>query len=283
MLPSYILSLREGLEAALIIGIVLGALRQMHRRDLAASVWAGTLSALLVSTLAAILLTRLGMELKDPAEAIFEGITMLFAAGILTWMIFWMSRQSRNIKADLESGVQQASRTGKRGLFFLAFIAVLREGVELALFLTAAVFASNTQQTLLGALLGLGTSILLGATIFATSLRLDLRRFFQVTGFLLILFAAGLAARGVGELVEVGWIPALVARVWDLGGLVSADSILGQTLGALFGYTPDPSLMQVLAYVAYFVTVLLGLWAGGRKRSAEPGAVSPSGAGTGTA
>jgi high-affinity iron transporter len=271
MLPSYILSLREGLEAALIIGIVLGALRQMHRRDLAASVWAGTLSALLVSTLAAILLTRLGMELKDPAEAIFEGITMLFAAGILTWMIFWMSRQSRNIKADLESGVQQASRTGKRGLFFLAFIAVLREGVELALFLTAAVFASNTHQTLLGALLGLGTAILLGATIFATSLRLDLRRFFQVTGFLLILFAAGLAARGVGELVEVGWIPALVAHVWDLGGLVSADSILGQTLGALFGYTPDPSLMQVLAYAGYFGAVLLGLRTAG-KRSAEKAA-----------
>jgi high-affinity iron transporter len=270
MLPSYILSLREGLEAALIIGIVLGALRQMRRRDLSAAVWAGAISALVVSTAAAVLLTQLGLELKDPAEAIFEGLTMLLAAGILTWMIFWMARQSRHIKAEVESGVQQASRAGKRGLFFLAFIAVLREGVELALFLTASVFASDARQTLLGALLGLGTAILLGATIFATSVRLDLRRFFQVTGFLLILFAAGLVARGVGELVEVGWLPAFIEHIWNLGGVVSEESVLGQTLGALFGYSASPSLMQALAYAAYFGAVLLGLRAAGKRRRPEP-------------
>ena len=143
MLPSYILSLREGLEAALIIGIVLGALRQMHRPKLASAIWAGAGSAALLSLLTAILLTRFGLELKDPAEAIFEGITMLLAAGILTWMIFWMNQRSRNMKAELESGVQRASQTGKWSLFGLAFIAVLREGVELALFLAAATFSSN--------------------------------------------------------------------------------------------------------------------------------------------
>jgi high-affinity iron transporter len=270
MLPSYILSLREGLEAALIIGIVLGALHQMHRRDLVAAIWAGAGSAALLSLLTAILLTRLGLELKDPAEAIFEGITMLLAAGILTWMIFWMSQRARSMKAELESGVQRASQTGKWSLFGLAFIAVLREGVELALFLTAATFSSSASQTILGALLGLGTAILLGWSFFATTVRLDLRRFFQVTGFLLVLFAAGLVARGVGELVLVGWIPALIKHIWDLGGVVSADSVLGQTLGALFGYSASPSLMQVLAYAAYFGTVLLGLWAAGRRRHPEP-------------
>jgi high-affinity iron transporter len=274
MLPSFILSLREGLEAALIIGIVLGALRQMHHRYLGSAIWVGTASAGLLSLLTAILLTRLGLELKDPAEAIFEGITMLLAAAILTWMIFWMSRRARNMKADLESGVLRASQAGKWSLFGLAFFAVLREGVELALFLTAAAFSSSATQTILGTVLGLGTAILLGWSFFASTVRLDLRRFFQVTGFLLLLFAAGLVGRGVGELVEVGWMPALIQHVWDLGGVVSGDSIIGQTLGALFGYSPNPALTQVLAYAAYVGIVLLGLWASNRKRHTEPVASS---------
>jgi high-affinity iron transporter len=270
MLPSYILSLREGLEAALIIGIVLGALRQVHRQKLASAIWAGAGSAALLSLLAAIWLTRLGLELKDPGEAIFEGITMLLAAGILTWMIFWMSQRSRSMKVDLESGVQRASQAGKWSLFGLAFVAVLREGVELALFLAAATFSSSARQTILGSILGLGTAILLGWSFFATTVRLDLRRFFQVTGFILILFAAGLVARGVGELIVVGWIPALIEHVWDLGRVISAESVLGQTLGALFGYSASPSLMEVLAYAAYIGTVLIGLWAGGRRRRSAP-------------
>ena len=275
MLPSYILSLREGLEAALIIGIVLGALRQMHRRELVSAIWAGAGSAALLSLVSAILLTRLGLELKDPAEAIFEGLTMLFAAAILTWMIFWMRERAGNMKSELESGVQRASQSGGWSLFGLAFFAVLREGVELALFLSAATFSSSALQTILGALLGLGTAILLGWSFFATTVRLDLRRFFQVTGMLLLLFAAGLLARGVGELVEVGWIPALVGHVWDLGGVISANSILGQALGALFGYNASPSLTEVLAYAAYTGTVLLGLWAAGRRSHRTQVASSP--------
>jgi high-affinity iron transporter len=270
MLPSFILSLREGLEAALIIGIVLGALRQMQRRNLASAVWAGTGIAVLLSLLVAILLTRLGLELKDPGEEIFEGLTMLLAAGILTWMIFWMSQRSRSMKAELESGVERASKTGKWSLFLLAFFAVLREGVELALFLTAATFSSSAVQTILGALLGLGTAALLGWSLFATTVRLDLRRFFQVTGFLLLLFAAGLVGRGVGELVEVGWMPALVEHVWDLGKVVNAESVLGQALAVLFGYNASPSLMEVLAYGVFITTVLLGLKSGWRKRTSSP-------------
>jgi high-affinity iron transporter len=141
------------------------------------------------------------------------------------------------------------------------------------LFLTAATFSSSARQTVLGALLGLGTAILLGWSFFATTIRLDLRRFFQVTGYLLLLFAAGLVARGVGEMVLVGWIPALIEHVWDLGGVISTESVLGQTLG----YSASPSLMQVLAYAAYFGTVLLGLWAAGRRRHPEPVASSALG------
>jgi high-affinity iron transporter len=267
MISSFILSIREGLEAALVIGIVLGALRQMHRQDLVSSIWAGAGIATLLSLLTAIVLTRLGLDLKDPAEAIFEGMTMVLAAGILTWMIFWMNLRARNMKSDLESGVLRASMTGKWSLFGLAFIAVLREGVELALFLTAAAFSSGAIQTILGSFLGLGLSILLAWLFFATSVRLDLRRFFRVTGFLLLLFAAGLVARAVGELVLVGWIPAIINHVWDLGGVISTDSVLGQTLGALFGYSASPSLVQVLFYLGYFGVVLSGLAAAGRASS----------------
>lgn len=275
MLPSFILSLREGLEAALIIGIVLGALRQMQRRPLASAVLAGAGSAAVLSLLAAVLLTRFGLELKDPGEAIFEGLTMLLAAGILTWMIFWMSRRSRQMKVELEAGVKRAAQGGKWSLFGLAFFAVLREGVELALFLTAATFSSTALKTILGALLGLGTAVLVGWSFFATTIRLELRRFFQVTGFLLLLFAAGLVGRGVGELVEVGWLPALIEHVWDLNHVIDIQSIAGQTLAALFGYNASPSLMEILAYAGYTAAVLFGLWVGRHREMAAPAASLP--------
>ena len=259
MLPSYLLSLREGIEAALIVGILLGAVRQMKRVDLVQVVWWGTISAGVLSILSAVLLTTLGLEMKDPGEAIFEGFTMLIAAGLLTWMIFWMSRQARTLKASLEADIHRASQFGQRAIFFVAFVAVLREGIELALFLTASVFVSTSLQTTVGAFLGLGTAILLGWSIFASTLRLDLRRFFQVTGIVLVLFAAGLFAHGVHEFTEVGWIPSIVDRVWDFTSFISEGSTLGQLLGALFGYNPSPTLSEMIAYFAYFVAIGLGL------------------------
>ena len=266
MLPSYLLSLREGIEAALIIGILLGALRQIHRPEFIPVLWFGTISAAVLSILAAVLLTSFGLEMKDPGEAIFEGFTMILAAGLLTWMIFWMSRQARFMKANLEVEVHRASQVGKRAIFFVAFVAILREGIELALFLTASVFAtSNALLTTLGAILGLGTAILLGWSIFAATVRLDLRRFFQVTGFMLVLFAAGLIAHGVHEFTVVGWIPSMIEHVWDLTSIVSGESTLGQLLGALFGYNPAPSLSEMIDYIAYLTGVVIALQLTGRK------------------
>ena len=260
MFSSYLLSLREGIEAALIVGIVLGALRQMRRTDLSSAVWIGMLSASVISILAGILLTVLGLRFEGKPEQIFEGITMLFASGVLTWMIFWMSRHARNIKSELESGVHKATfEGGRRGLFVLAFLAVLREGIELALFLVASIFASDVQQTLIGAFLGLGTAILLGWSLFATTVRLDLRRFFRVTGFLLILFAAGLVAHGVHEFNEASVVPAVIEHVWNLNPLLDENAMLGTMLKSLFGYNGDPSLTEVLAYFVYFVAVFFGL------------------------
>ena len=260
MLPSYLLSLREGIEAALIVGIVFGALRQIRREELASSIWAGVLSAVFVSLATAVVLTAFGLSLEGEFEPIFEGVTLCLAAAVLTWMIFWMSRNARFLKGELEAGVRQAVlTTGARGLFILAFVAVVREGIELALFLTAAVFASNPVQTIVGSLLGLFTAILLGWSIFATTVKLDLRRFFRVTGVLLVLFAAGLVSLGVHEFNEVGWIPALVEHIWDVSAFLSEESLPGQILKTLFGYNPAPSLTSVIAYIVYFVTVWLGL------------------------
>ena len=267
MLPSYLLSLREGLEAALIIGIVLGALRKTRREEFTSTVWLGVISASLISIVTAILLTAFGYSLEEKAEMIFEGITMLLAAGVLTWMIFWMNRQSQNIKSELEEDIRRATSagTGRRAVFFVAFLAVLREGVELALFLTAAAFASDSFQTTLGAILGLGTSALLGWTLFASTVRLDLRRFFQVTGVLLILFAAGLVAHGIHEFNEVGWIPAIVEHVWDVNAIVDESSTLGGLLKALFGYNGNPSLTEMIGYAAYFIMIGIGLRASKQK------------------
>lgn len=259
MLPSFLLSLREGLEAALIIGIVFGALQKIRRTDLAPALWLGTFAALGVSILTAVILTLFGMSLEETAEQIYEGITMLLAAGILTWMIFWMSKQSKTIKSELEDGVNKAAlTTGKRAVFGLAFLAVVREGVELALFITAAFFAGSSENvmtniilTLTGVVLGLGTAVLLGWSLLAATARLNLRRFFQVTGYLLILFAAGLVAHGIHEFNEVGWIPSVIEHVWDVNAIVDERSVFGELLKTLFGYNGNPSLTEVIGYFTY--------------------------------
>ncbi len=260
MFPSYLLALREGLEAALIIGIVLGVLRKVNRTQLKSVVWMGVGSAALVSLLGALVLNAMGASFEGAAEEIFEGITMFIAAGVLTWMIFWMQRQASTIQSELEADVRQAALIGgQRALFLLSFVAVVREGIELALFLTAAAMTTSAQQALTGAILGLGTAVLLGWSLFASTVRLDLRRFFQVTGVLLILFAAGLVAHGIHEFNEVGWIPSIIEHVWDVNHIVNEKSIFGLVLKALFGYNGNPSLTEILGYLLYFVAIGFGL------------------------
>lgn len=256
MLSGFVLSLREGLEAALILGIVLGALQKVRQLKFSAMVWSGALSAIVISLVAALILHGLGAELEGRTEEIFEGITMLLAASVLTWMIVWMRHQSRGLKGELEGSVQRAiSGSGPQALFLLAFMAVLREGVELALFITAAILETGAGQVLPGMLLGLGTAVFLGWSLFASIVRLDLRRFFQVTGVLLVLFAAGLIAHSVHALNEARLVPTVIDHVWDLNPLVNGQSALGQGLSTLFGYNGTPSLTEVLAYLGYFALI----------------------------
>jgi high-affinity iron transporter len=260
MLSSFLLSLREGLEAALVIGIVLGALRQLGRADCARIAWAGVASAAALSVVVALLLRWLGWSLKGPAEPIFEGVLISIAAALLTWMIFWMERQSRRLRTSLTAGVQEAvCSTGRRGVFLLTFLAVVREGVELALFLTAAAFDSGGVDTTLGAVSGLAAAALLAWLLFASIARLNLRRFFRTTSAVLLLFAAGLIAKAVHEFNEVGWIPAGIDPLWNTGAVLTERSTLGSILRGLFGYTDAPSLSVVIAYVVYLGAIALAL------------------------
>lgn len=264
MLPAFLLALREGLEAALIVGIVLGALRKLGHSRQQVSVWQGAVAAIAVSLVAALLLYAVGLKMEGAAEQIFEGVTMLLAAAILTWMIFWMQTQGRRINRELETGVRQAvsgmgGNKGHWALFSVAFIAVLREGIETALFLTATTFTAGGQATLLGALLGLSVAAALGYILFATTRQLNVKRFFQVTSVLLILFAAGLVAHSIHEFNEVGWIPAVVEHLWDTNGLLDENSGLGLIIKALFGYNGNPSLTEVLGYVVYWAALIFGV------------------------
>ena len=261
MFPSLLLALREGLEAALIIGIILGALQKLHQENLKPVVWRGVALAVVLSFAAGLGLNYLGMEFEGQFEEVFEGIAMLLAAAILTWMILWMQRKGGEIQQDIEAKTAHATlNQGGSALLILAFLAVFREGIELALFLMAARMASDPISVLVGAILGLGGAILLGWMIFATTRRLNLRHFFQITNVLLLLFAAGLVAHGVHEFNEAGWVPSIVENIWDINHLLSDKSEIGGILKALFGYNGNPSLTEVIAYLGYFTilgTVLI--------------------------
>ena len=274
MLAAVLITLREGLEAALIVGIVLGVLRKLGYADRSRPVWAGVLVAVVVSIAIGLALNALGVTLEGRGEEIFEGVAMLLAAGVLTWMIFWMQRQGRHIQEELERDVRQATVTGSGwALFSLAFVAVVREGIETVLFLTAAAFSATPAQTLVGGALGLIVAVVLGWLMFAAGKRLDVRVFFRVTSILLIFFAAGLVAHGVHELQEAALLPTFVEHLWDVNHILDERGTLGTFLKALFGYNGDPSLIEVFSYLGYSFAIYLVARLSGRRRivSVPPG------------
>jgi high-affinity iron transporter len=269
MLPSFLLALREGLEAALVIGIVLGALHRLRRTDCARIVWLGVATGGLFSVGVALALRALGLKLHGPAEPISEGVTLLLAAALLTWMIAWMNRQASHLRGAIANRVREAVCTpGRGGVFWLTFIAVAREGTELAVFLAAAGFDSSGVQSTAGASLGLGAAAGLSSILFATTIRLNLTRFFRVTSTLLILFAAGLVAKAVHEFNEVGWIPAIVRPVWNTRQVLDEHSLFGTAARTLLGYTSTPSLTALIGYIAYLAGAIAVVRLGTRASSA---------------
>jgi len=261
MIASFLIALREGIEAALIVAIILSYLKKVGAQQLAKPVYYGAAMGILSSIAVGGLFMVFAVEFEGTSEQLFEGSTMLLAAAILTSMILWMHRNSKAYSDDLKRKVQAAlGRKESYGLAMLAFISILREGIETVLFLGSASFSSTGIQILIGGSLGLAVAVLLGLAIMRYSVRLNLRTFFNATGILLILFAAGLVAHGLGEYGEAGLVPSIVEHVWDSNWIVSGDSQLGELLKALFGYSAEPSLVQVLGYIGYWLLVAFWIY-----------------------
>ena len=255
-LGALLITLREGFEMTLVVGIVLAYLAQTGTMRAARWVWAGAGAATAVSLVFLGILNALEAEFEGKTEQIFEGVTMLLACAFLTWMIFWMLRNARTLRSELHRGIESALARGGAawGLFLLVFFAVVREGVELSLLL----FAAPGQGKLLGTVIGLAGAIGLGVIIYAFGRRIDLRSFFRITTILLILFAAGLVTHGVHEFVEAQVITG-GPELYDLSRVLPDDDGLGAILRALFGYSADPTLIEGIAYAAYYAVALI-LW-----------------------
>ena len=255
-LSALIIALREGIEMTLIAGIVLAYLTQIGARRAHRWVWLGIGAAAAVSVAFLGILNVLNAEFQGTTEQLFEGVTMLVAAGFLTWMIFWMLRQSRYLKGELHRAVQETLATGGAawGIFLLVFFAVVREGVETALLL----FAAPGEGKLLGSVSGLAIAVGVGVLIYAFGRRIDLRTFFKVTGVLLVLFAAGLVTHGVHEFVEAGVISG-GPQLFDLTSTLPDSEGAGAVLRSLLGYSADPSLLEGIAYAGYLVLAVV-LW-----------------------
>jgi len=259
MLSALLITFREGLEAALIIGIILAYLVSTGNRDRFKPIWIGTTLAVVVSLVAGAVIYFSAGQLEGSGEEIFEGIATLTAAGVLTWMIFWMRKQAINIKGHLHAQIQSALGSGSTlGLLGIAFVAVVREGIETVLFLFAAVKVSESAvASVVGGILGLAIAVAVGYSIYKGTSRLNLGTFFKVTGLLLILFAAGLLAHGIHEFQEAGIIPVVIEHVWDINHVLPEASVIGQFFTAIFGYNANPSLLEVIAYSAFLGLTLI--------------------------
>ena len=270
MLESFLVLFRETLEAALVVGIVLGYLTRTGNTRYRLPVWLAVGAGVAASLLVAWLFQRLAGGFEGRAEQVFEGLVMLAGAAMLTTLIVWMAGK-RDAAARLQQGVQRRlAPEGSRGagLFLLVFLAVVREGVESVIFLGAARFGTGS-GSLWGALAGLAAASLLGWLLFRGAVRLRLGLFFTVTNVLLLLFAAGLVAHGLHELVEAGWLPALIDPVWDLNPLLPEQGLPGSLLRGLFGYNGNPSLLEMLGYAAY-AAVAVFLWRSLARRRRTP-------------
>ena len=271
MLTVFLIMLREGLEAALVVGIVLGYLVKVGRRDALRWVWIGIAAALVVSVGAGALVFITIGDLPSTIQEPIEGLAAVFAVVVLTWMLFWMRRQGRALKGDLEGQLDAALQAGSTAaLVSLAFVAIVREGLETALFLLALFRSAASSGELspalpIAGLAGLAVAFLLGWAIVRGAIRLNLRRFFTLTGVVIIFVAAGLVASAIGAFVDAGWLPT-GAPALDLTGLLPETSPVGALLAGLFGYRAQPTGLQLIGYFAYLIPVLSLFLAGERIR-----------------
>ncbi len=260
MIVSLLITFREGVEASLIVGILLGYLKKTGQTQYTKYAWAGVIAAVVVSIAVAAAILAVGAELEGQAEQLFEGTMLFIAVALVTGMIFWMRYQSRTLKSSLEHEMNAAVQTGRpRALFATTFFAVVREGIETALFISAVAFTTKSVDTLVGSVLGLLIATLVGYLIYVSSVRLNLRTFFSVTSILLLIIAAGLFGRAIHEFIEAGILPALQEGVYNINGILPAESTVGLILKALFGYNAAPDLLESIGYISYLALATIGI------------------------
>jgi high-affinity iron transporter len=259
--------LREGVEAALIVSIVLAYLAKTGNQRYFGRIWAGVVAAIGVSVgLGLVLWVTIG-GLEEPYEQVFEGLTMLLAAGVVTWMLFWMRRTSANIRGELHAGVDRAlTEGGAWALSILAFTAVIREGIETSLFLLGQVTAATDAEvgalsTLVGAVIGMIIAVGIGYAFYRGAQVINLRTFFRWTGIALIFIAAGLLSHAVHEFVEIGLITIGTSTAFDISSVLPHEgegfvATIGQLLRALFGYTSNPEWITLITWLTYVVVVM---------------------------
>ena len=256
MLANALIGLREGLEASLIVSILIAYLVRTGRRDALPRIWAGVAAAVSLSLLAGAVLTWTSASLSFRAQELLGGTLSIIAVGFVTWMVFWMRRAARSLKGDLEGKVEGALGAGGTALVAVAFLAVAREGLETALFLWAAAQSSGSGPVpLTGALLGLAAAVALAWLLYTRAVKLDLGRFFTVTGALLIVVAAGVLSYGIHDLQEAQFLPGLSSLAFDVSAQVPPGSWYATLLKGTINFNPVTTWLQAVAWLAYLVPV----------------------------
>jgi high-affinity iron transporter len=257
MLSTFLIALREGLEAALIVGILVAYVVKTNRRNLLVPIWTGVGIALTASFALGGFLSFTSAELSDRGEQFFAGTTSFLAVGLVTWMVFWMKRAARTLRDELHGKVDNALSAGPIALAAAAFFAVAREGLETALFVyTHFKTVSATSSASVGLIAGLTLAVILGYLIYNRSIKIDLSKFFTITGIALIIVAAGVLSYGIHEYQELGWIPGDGSYAWDISSVMAKDSIAGTLLAGTIGFDVNTTWVQLFLYLAYLGIVL---------------------------
>jgi high-affinity iron transporter len=258
MVATLVIFLREGIEASMIVAILLAYLDRMGARKHFREVFIGVGAALVLAAGGGVIAYQTVTSYDGSrAQAIFETCTYLLAAAVLTYMTFWMRNHARGLSGELRARAEAAlGRRARTGLALLAFQAVGREGLETVVFTLAIIFSTSTRGALTGAVIGLAISMVIAFFIYRLGHKLNLGRFFSVVGALLMVFAAGLLADAVENMQELGWLPFLNQPLWHTGGFLSEDSTFGDILHSFFGYADSPTPLQVAVYALYLAAAL---------------------------
>ncbi|AMW10128.1 iron transporter [Streptomyces qaidamensis] len=258
MFSNYLIGLREGLEASLVVCILIAYLVKTGRRDALKPIWAGIAVAITLAFGFGCALEFGSQELTFRAQEALGGSLSILAVGLVTWMVFWMRRTARHLKSELHGRLDAALAMGTAALVATAFLAVGREGLETALFVWASVHAASdgTPRPLLGVALGLLTAVLLGWLFYRGALRINLARFFTWTGGMLVVVAAGVLAYGFHDLQEADFLPGLTDKAFDISGTLPPDSWYGTLLKGVFNFQPDPTALQAAVWLLYLIPVL---------------------------